>query len=76
MNEDEEPREDTYHYEGGIKSYAEFILNQKKNLFMTNLFIFISQRDIEVEIATQYNSGYATNYLMRIISTHMKVVHT
>ncbi len=69
--DEENVREDSYHYEGGIKSYVE-LLNEIKNLFMMSLiYIHQSKDHIEVEIAIQYNSGYATNLL-----TYANNIHT
>ena len=65
----EEVREDSYHYEGGIKSYVD--LNENKEpLHDEPIYIHQSKDDIEVEIALQYNSGYATNLLTYIIHTY------
>ncbi len=43
--DEENVREDSYHYEGGIKSYVE-LLNEIKNLFMMSQFIFINLKMI------------------------------
>ncbi len=72
-NEDEEaePREDTYHYEGGIKSYVEMLNENKQPLYPEPIYLHESKDDIEVEIAIQYNSGFATNLL-----TYANNIHT
>ncbi|MEQ6029175.1 DNA topoisomerase (ATP-hydrolyzing) subunit B [Staphylococcus saccharolyticus] len=68
---DEEVREDSYHYEGGIKSYVDLLNENKESLHEEPIYIHQSKDDIEVEIALQYNSGYATNLL-----TYANNIHT
>ncbi|MHC5250024.1 DNA topoisomerase (ATP-hydrolyzing) subunit B [Enterococcus sp. LJL90] len=58
-----EPKFKEYHYEGGIKSYVEF-LNQNKNvLFEEPIFIEGESQDIIVEVSMQYTDGYHTNLM-------------
>ncbi|MGV3245073.1 DNA topoisomerase (ATP-hydrolyzing) subunit B [Staphylococcus sp. 11261D007BR] len=64
-------REDSYHYEGGIKSYVELLNEQKEALHNEPIYVHESRDDVEVEIALQYNSGYATNLL-----TYANNIHT
>ena len=68
---DEEVREDSYHYEGGIKSYVDLLNENKESLHEEPIYIHQSKDDIEVEIALQYNSGYVTNLL-----TYANNIHT
>ncbi len=69
--DEENVREDSYHYEGGIKSYVE-LLNQIRTVSHHEpIYIHQSKDDIEVEIAIQYNSAYATNLL-----TYANNIHT
>ncbi|MDU1612583.1 MAG: toprim domain-containing protein, partial [Staphylococcus epidermidis] len=68
---EEEVREDSYHYEGGIKSYVDLLNENKEPLHDEPIYIHQSKDDIEVEIALQYNSGYATNLL-----TYANNIHT
>ena len=68
---EEEGREDSYHYEGGIKSYVELLNENKEPLHEEPIYIHQTKDDIEVEIALQYNSGYATNLL-----TYANNIHT
>ena len=66
--------EDSYHYEGGIKSYVELLNENKEPIHDEPIYIHQSKDDIEVEIAIQYNSGYATNLLTYANNIHTKVV--
>lgn len=58
---DEEGRTDTYYYEGGIKSYVEHLNLKKEPIHEEPIFIEGEKDGISVEIAMQYNSGYAEN---------------
>lgn len=51
-----------YQYEGGVKEYVAF-LNKGKDVLHPNVAYFegLSEDDILVEIAIQYNNGYADN---------------
>ena len=59
----EEPVEQDYYYEGGIRSYVEFLNRNKKVLFEEPIYIEGEQDDIQVEVAMQYTDGYHTNLL-------------
>lgn len=56
--EDEEPV--SYYYEGGIKSYVEYI-NQTKETLHEPFYENGVAEGIEVEISIQYNDGFASN---------------
>jgi len=55
-------RSTTYHYEGGIKSYVEH-LNQNKEPLHEPIDVAGEKEGISVEIAMQYNNGYASTIL-------------
>lgn len=52
-----------YLYEGGIKSYVEDLNKSKEPLTEEAIFVEGEKDGISVEIAMQYNSGYASNIL-------------
>lgn len=52
-----------YHYEGGIKSYVEYLNANKTVLFDEPIYLEGNQQDIVVEVAMQYTDGYHTNLL-------------
>lgn len=62
-NDDGTDRADCLFYEGGIKSYCEFLLSRKKAEAIIPSVIYLSstQGDSVAEIALQYNDGYDTN---------------
>ncbi|SFF65772.1 DNA gyrase subunit B [Halobacillus alkaliphilus] len=55
---DEEPV--SYYYEGGIRSYVEH-LNRTREVLHEPFAIESEQDDISIEIALQYNDGFASN---------------
>lgn len=60
---EEEPFEEVFHYEGGIKSFVEYI-NRSKNAITNDIIYFDkSMDDCELEIAMQYTDGYSENVL-------------
>lgn len=69
--DDENIREDKYHFEGGIKSYVEMLNKSKEVLFDEPIYIHDMKDDVEVEISLQYNNGFATNML-----TYANNIHT
>ncbi|MBL0847719.1 DNA topoisomerase (ATP-hydrolyzing) subunit B [Mammaliicoccus fleurettii] len=69
--DEENIQEDSYHYEGGIKSYVEMLNKSKDVLYDEPIYIHDSKEDVEVEIAIQYNGGFATTLL-----TYANNIHT
>ncbi|GGB43141.1 DNA gyrase subunit B [Lentibacillus populi] len=55
---DEEPV--TYHYEGGIQSYVEYI-NRTKEVLHEPFYAETEEQQITVEVAIQYNDGFASS---------------
>ncbi|MFD1204252.1 DNA topoisomerase (ATP-hydrolyzing) subunit B [Sporosarcina contaminans] len=60
---EEEQRTDTFYYEGGIKSYVEHLNQNKEPIHEDPIFIEGEKDGISIEIAMQYNAGYAENLL-------------
>ena len=58
---DDEGRTDSYYFEGGIKSYVEHLNKNKEPIHEEPIYIEGDKDDIMIEIAMQYNSGYAEN---------------
>lgn len=50
-------KEQTFHYEGGVVSFVEF-LNTNKQPFHPVIYLHNLKNDIDVEIALQYNEGF------------------
>ncbi len=57
----DEPRGHSFHYEGGIVEYVQWI-NENKNALSSQPVYFEGEKDgVQVEIALDYNDGYAEN---------------
>ncbi len=54
----EEPVKETYHFEGGIVEFVDYLNKNKETLFPGTVYVDVANEDNEVEIAFQYNSGY------------------
>lgn len=52
-----------YFYEGGIKSYVEFLNENKDVLYPEPIFLEGEQEGIVVEVAMQHTDGYHTNLM-------------
>ena len=51
---------ESFHYEGGLKSYIQYLNEDEKVLFDDVIYLEDESEGIEVEIALQYTSGYRT----------------
>ena len=54
----EEPLSGVYHYEGGIRSFIEYLNKNKEPLFPTPMYFSGVKDETTIEIAMQYNDGY------------------
>lgn len=59
----EEPKKEEFYYEGGIKSFVEYINKNRKNIHEEVIYIQGQREHVEVEIAIQYTDGYNENIL-------------
>ncbi|WP_026391962.1 DNA topoisomerase (ATP-hydrolyzing) subunit B [Haploplasma modicum] len=57
----EETHEATYHYEGGLIEYAEFLNGNKQKINKQLFYVEKLVDDINVEITIQYNDSYNAN---------------
>lgn len=58
-------RSETFHYEGGIKSYCEYLLSKKKKDALHEDVIYMSAATdtASAEVALQFNTGYDTQII-------------
>ncbi|MEA1928049.1 MAG: toprim domain-containing protein, partial [Candidatus Auribacterota bacterium] len=54
-------RSDEFRYKGGIISFVQFLNQNKTPLHRKVLYLDKAKDDLEVEVALQYNDGYASN---------------
>ncbi|GAJ27006.1 DNA gyrase subunit B [Liquorilactobacillus sucicola DSM 21376 = JCM 15457] len=59
----EKPTHNTFHYEGGIKHYIEFLNKGKEVIFDEPIYVEGEQKGITVEVALQYTNDYHSNLL-------------
>lgn len=52
-----------YYFEGGIKSYVDYLNQNKTVLFEEPIYLEGEQQDITVEVSLQYTDGYHSNLL-------------
>ncbi|SES14940.1 DNA gyrase subunit B [Gracilibacillus ureilyticus] len=73
---DPEREPETFFYEGGIKSYVEH-LNRSKEVLHEPFYAEKEESGIQVEVALQYNDGFASNIysFANNISTHEGGTH-
>lgn len=67
----EEPVEEIFHYEEGIKEFIDYLNEEKDDL--TPVVYFSGEKDdIETEFAFQYNDGYSENVLSFVNNVRTK----
>ncbi len=52
-------KQDTFHFEGGIVEFVDFLNRGREVLFPKPIYIFKQKEDWQVEICFQYNDGYS-----------------
>jgi DNA gyrase subunit B len=62
-DEKHSPQKKEFHYEGGLRSYVEFLNKKKKVLFDEPIYSEGEMRGITVEIAMQYTTDYQNTVL-------------
>ena len=67
----EEPREESFHYEGGIKEFVQYINRGNEALYDEVIYCEGTRDNIYVEVAMQHNDGYqdqAYSYVNNIVT--------
>lgn len=55
---DENERKESYHYEGGIKEFVQYLNRHKTTLYDKIIYVEGNKDDIYVEVALQHNDSY------------------
>ncbi len=59
-----------FHYEGGLKSFIEFLNKNKEPVNKDIIYYEAEQNDVQVEIALQYTTSYTENILSFVNNIH------
>ncbi len=72
-----EQREETFLARGGLKEFVTYLLGTKKPVHADVIYIDTTRDDIGIEVALQYNEGYADNVFSFVnnINTHEGGTH-
>ncbi len=62
-NRPDEPISESFHYEGGIKEYVDFLNTNKDVIFDYPIYVEGMDNGIEVEVSLQYTDDYHSNML-------------
>lgn len=65
VGEDGEQKHDIFHYEGGIKSYCDWLLSKtnKQRIIDKPIYCSVSNDDSAAEVAILFNNGYDTKII-------------
>jgi len=75
-DERENKKENVFHYEGGIKSFVEY-LNKSKHPIHDIIYVYALKNKVEIEVALQYTESYSENVhsFVNNINTHEGGTH-
>lgn len=77
INDERSKRENTFHFEGGIKEFVKYIDSSRKSFMKEPIFIKGERDNTQVEVAFQYNETYNDNIFTYVndINTHEGGTH-
>ncbi|WP_026489261.1 DNA topoisomerase (ATP-hydrolyzing) subunit B [Butyrivibrio sp. XBB1001] len=58
VEEGEEPIEQTFHYEGGIKEFVQYLNKSKTSLYDEIMYFEGNKNNVQVEVSFQHNDSY------------------
>ena len=75
--DDEELRQETYHFEGGIVEFVDYLDEARTPIMEETIYIADEDADVPVELAMRYNATYNENVLSFVnnINTHEGGTH-
>ena len=59
LKDERTDKEDTFHYEGGLSAFAEYLNRAKTPIHKEPIYFFQSRDNYEVEVAMQWTDGYS-----------------
>ncbi len=70
-------KNETFHAKGGLREFVQFLIGNKKTLHPEILYVETERDDIGIELALQYNDGYAETVFSFVnnINTHEGGTH-
>ncbi|MDR0786496.1 MAG: DNA topoisomerase (ATP-hydrolyzing) subunit B [Gemmatimonadota bacterium] len=77
LNAEGTPHCEEYFYEGGIRTFVEYLRGSRKPLHETPIYVAARREDTEIEVAMQYDDGYndSTFSFVNNINTHEGGTH-
>lgn len=66
----EDTKQMVFHYEGGLKSFVEYLNKTKEPINKEIIYFETEQNDVYVEIAMQYTTSYTENILSFVNNIH------
>ena len=75
--DDEELRQETYHFEGGIVEFVDYLDEARTPIMESTIYIADEDAEVPVELAMRYNATYNENVLSFVnnINTHEGGTH-
>ena len=67
---EEGTEQQVFHYEGGLKSFVEYLNKNKEPVNKEIIYYEAEQNDVQVEIALQYTTSYTENILSFVNNIH------
>jgi DNA gyrase subunit B len=71
------PKEETFHYKDGLKQFVEHLRGNRKPLHAKPITFSTTKDEVEIDVAIQYDDGYAENTFSFVnnINTHEGGTH-
>jgi DNA gyrase subunit B len=72
-----EAKSEEFHYEGGIKTFVEYLRGSRKPLHPEPVYIEAEREEVDIEVAMQYDDGFNENTFTFVnnINTHEGGTH-
>lgn len=67
---EEDSKQMVFHYEGGLKSFVEYLNKTREPVNKEVIYFETEQNDVQVEVALQYTTSYSENILSFVNNIH------